>query len=250
MPFNAAAPEMERLNAQTRVLPWPYYSQIHAGTTVSGAGPFTYAIPLNTEWNFFGYALNESVSASGDSSTIVATEYETNLQEAGKTLAGEAFEIEGIGLDISPDSNPVLVEELFSKASLSMSLNGGQNRFSLGRLSFYPAGGGLTGGGRNLLDAPSLDGVETPHFFATNGMPGRDNYFRLPTAILWRATGQDSLLRLTVRLNKAISLTSANVTAAAGIQGFTAPTGGAKGTYVKLGCRLYGKSRGRRSDVA
>ncbi len=239
-------PEVAACANPVGLQPTPYYSFIHAGTTRSGGGPFTYAIASDTEYVAFSFGVGDAMTLAwkGDGTVGTATEAETNLVKANLTNDGDLVEIHGIGIEVIPNSSGELVREIFSKSHVKLRFGNGRERI-LGRPSFHPAGAGLGGSMPRTLSGNALDGAMDQQGFAGNGLGHVENFLKFPEPLIWNPTGQDTQLRVTLKLNRAISLDAATVAAAAGIRGFTAPAAGALGTYAEFGIRLFSKVVGK-----
>jgi hypothetical protein len=94
----------------------------------------------------------------------------------------------------------------------------------------------------------------------SNGLPGRQNFYVLPTPILWMPPGgSDATLVITCRVERAISFTSTNRAAQAagantsGAQAFTGPTtvtANTLGTYTGGWFVLHSVTKAPRSQNA
>jgi hypothetical protein len=243
---------------------YPYYSRVRfAWSAVAAGGPpatNTYSIAAGTEVKAFNYAQGQPLNGAGFAGTLSATALETNLIKQSETVAGEAVQIYGISFQLDSDADAELTRLTFANTSVRLGLNGDQQLYQLGPLSMLPGGGGLHGVGRtdtvepNLLERFSLVGA------LSNGLPGRSNYYQLPTPVLWLPPGgSDSTLVITCRVERAISFTSLNrvVQAAgantSGAQAYTGPTSATAntlGTYTGGWFILHSVTKAPRSSNA
>ena len=104
-----------------------------------------------------------------------------------------------------------MAAQLDTNAHVSLSLNGGDNRFLCGGIQQIPSAGGTRGRGYDSLGTPALEGG-TPEFsFFSNGWETRSNFFRLPAGLVWRAQGEtnsDSHLEIPLTVCRDITLFS------------------------------------------
>jgi hypothetical protein len=202
---------------QKRITAYPYYSTVTFGLAKVGEppGPYLWAISRGEERRAFSYGKGELMVNAG-APTTVATPVDTNLVQAAETISGENVEIHGIGIMLKQSglfgqeaANPQLLADLQTHCSCDLSLNGDQNRFHLGSLSQLPGAGGLTGAGKDLTGATSLDGGENSMSFANNGWPTRSNFFRMPEGLVWRNKGMaDSQMNVIFRVERDITVYS------------------------------------------
>ena len=214
---------------------YPYYSRVRFQfTNTTAGGPpatNTWTIAAGTEVKAFNYAQGQQIAGAGFGTSFTATPLETNLIKQSETVAGEAVKIFGISFMLDSDADAELTRLLFANTSVRLGLNGDQQLYQLGPLSMLPGGGGLHGVGRTDVIEPDLTARFAMVGALTNGLPGRSNFYLLPTPILWMPPGgSDATLVITCRVERAISFTSLNRVAQApganttGAQAFTAPT--------------------------
>lgn len=249
-------------NAQITVLPLPYWSTARYQATIAAN---VASIAAGTVCKAFAYAQGGAMQIAGFPTGFrVANLSDTNLLTQSQTRDNADVWIWGLAAAPTPDSEPLLMREVWRKASVSISLNGTQT-IPLGTLEMFPSAGGLYGSGvTNLLQPPfdtagqkpvaagdGSSGVGAGFGFLSNGNPMAGNFFRLPQPFKWSAigsAGSDSSLVIESKVETAISLqVSANRAAAAGIDQFTQPEAGDVGTYVDVRWHLICVAVSRRS---
>lgn len=231
-----------------------YYSKVRAQYTVSKAmTTSTFTLAKGYQAVAFGYGLNDNMTSAGFPASIgydAATLADTNLFKGGETNAAELELIQGIGVILSPDSDPLLAKRTLHQCYLSGGVNGNTNDFKWGQPGFYPAGSGFYGLGSSLLALPSWAG-ELPEVGAmSNGIPGSEDWSREIDPILWGPKGQaDSTFQAVLTVQRAISFTVTDRAAGAmGVQpaAWTAPAApnagpvSGEGTYLDITIRLFG----------
>lgn len=243
-----AAPGTQVVNA------FPYYSTVRFGATVTNdAGSpatYSYRIAAGSERRAFGYGVGDPLAAAGfGTSSPTATSLETNLIQRAQTNAGESVQILGIAAYLTAESDPLLAAQLMERTSLVISLNGDTQQFRLGRMSFLPGGGGLHGAGHTSLGRPSVNGDTKLFSVATNGLPGRENFYPLPFPIQWSSAGRpDSNLVLIAKVEREILLTAQARAAATGIEAWNPPSAdGMFGTYCDVVFKFITETRAARS---
>ncbi len=219
---------------------YPYYSRVRfAWSNSVNAGTNTYSITAGTEVKAFNYAQGQSLNGAGFGTTLTATALETNLIKQSETVAGEAVKIFGLSFMLDSDADAELTRLIFANTSVRIGLNGDQQLYQLGPLSMLPGGGGLNGVGRTDVVEPDQISRFAMVGVLSNGLPGRSNFYLLPTPILWLPPGgSDATLVITCRVERTISFTSTNRTATAGganTEGTTAFTGPTTSTANTLG---------------
>lgn len=244
-----AAPQGNVVNA------FPYYSSVRYAATVTSDGgspaTYTYAIAQGAERRAFGYAIGDQISGGsfGFPSGFNATALETNLIQRAQTNAGENLVIKGLSCYVSAESDPFLAALLLERLSVQVSLNGDTQLVRLGRASFLPGGGGLHGAGHSSILRPGIDGQKSIFSVATNGLPGRENYFPLPFPLIWKSAGKaDSNLVILTKCERALSHAVQARAADTGIEAWTPPNAeGSVGTFVDLVFKLHTNSSAPRS---
>ena len=218
---------------------YPYYSRVRfqfTNTVVSTTN--TFALAAGLEVKAFNYCQGQGLSGAGFGGSLNATALETNLIKPSETVAGEAVEIYGISFMLDSDADAELTRQVFANCSVRLGLNGDQQLYQLGPLSMLPGAGGLNGIGHTKAIQPSE--IETFAMVGSlsNGIPGRQNFYKLPTNILWLPPGgSDATLVITARIERAISFTAENRSAVAssssvlGTTVYTAPTTSTANTY-------------------
>jgi hypothetical protein len=242
------APKGQVVNA------FPYYSSVRFQADITSAGSpavFTYRIPAGSERRAFGYAIGDSIAGGvgGFPAGFVATPLETNLIQRAQTNAGENLIIQGISCYVSGESDPLLAAMLLERLSVQIALNGDSQLVRLGRCSFMPGGGGLHGAGHSRILRPGASDQTSIFSIATNGLPGRENFFPLPMPIVWKSAGKaDSNLVILAKAERDLVFSSTSRVAATGIEAWSPPSvAGDLGTYVDLVFKLLTKSVSPRS---
>lgn len=242
---------------------YPYYSRVRfqfTNTTSGSPATNTVTLAAGTECKAFNYAQGQSLTGAGFGGTLTATALETNLIKQSETVAGEAVKIFGLSFMLDSDADAELTRLLFANTSVRIGLNGDQQLYQLGPLSMLPGAGGLHGVGRSDLVEPNLLERFAMVGVLSNGLPGRSNFYLLPTPILWLPPGgSDATLVITCRVERAISFTSLNRVASApsggstGTQAFTGPTtstANTLGTYTGGWFILHSVTKAPRSSNA
>lgn len=218
---------------------YPYYSRVRFQfVNTVGGSTNTVTLAAGTELKAFNYAQGQSLAGAGFGGSLNATALETNLIKQSETVAGEAVKIFGISFMLDSDADAELTRLVFANTSVRIGLNGDQQLYQLGPLSMLPGGGGLNGVGRSDIVEPDLLSRFALVGSVSNGLPGRSNFYLLPTPILWLPPGgSDATLVITARVERAISMVSTNRAAQAaganttGATAFTAPTTVTANTY-------------------
>lgn len=252
-PSQQAAVVQAAIAGQRKIMSWPYWSTVRyqlpaiAGTTYTLAPP----VPHRTA---FGYKIGDALGAAqGFDATFGAATYaETNLINPSQTRSNDDVYITGIAAMWTPESDGQIVQLATRNSSLVVGLNG-DDAYYLGRLDMIPGGGGLYGIGISYLQPPSLADVwNTRWGQLDNGTPGRDNYDRLPQALIWRGTGTGKDTALTVQVQQYRNLvinSAADRAGAAGVAAWTKPVPpNVVGTYADLTIRLISQQVGKRSE--
>lgn len=240
---------------------YPYYSRVRFAFSNSvNAGVNTYSLAAGTELKAFNYAQGQSLTGAGFGGSLTATALETNLIKQSETVAGEAVKIFGVSFMLDADADAELTRLVFANTSVRVGLNGDQQLYQLGPLSMLPGAGGLHGMGRSDVVEPNLMERYAMLGVLSNGLPGRQNFYLLPTPILWLPPGgSDATLVITCRVERAISFTSTNRAAQAagantsGTQAFTGPTTASAntlGTYTGGWFVLHSVTKAPRSSNA
>lgn len=224
--------------------PFPYFStvQLMAPRVNAAPGPYTYTIAAGTTPTAFTYAQGQNPGQSIPRLVApgVATFAETNIQTPQQTISGEALEVYGISIQPKHGSIPSdgnfsdsrLLAQIDTNVSVALVMNNGKSTFQLGTVGMIPGGGGIYGWGYDELGTQPLDGGRPQFSSQANGNPQRGNAFRMPSGLIWRASGQvDSNLQIEFNVRRAIVLTSggdpanplADEAAAAGIRGYNFP---------------------------
>jgi hypothetical protein len=236
-----------------------YWSSVRLGWTVTGAGPYTYALAAGTEYRAFGYGIGDDLTVSSvgyPSGYGVATAAETNLLKRSSTVSGDLVEIHGMSIYLTADSDPYLALKTIENTSVVIAMNGEQQSYKLGVPGFAPGGGGLFGVGQSQILPPSqLEAFASNIGALANGMPTIDNFLPFPAPVYWKPEGSpDSSLIIKMRVERALSETAtarAAVAAGAGTSGasaFAPPTAtGAYGTWVGFRVRLHSRQIAYRS---
>lgn len=242
MPGNFGAPMAARSGAN--VNGFPYYTTIFVNPTISGASPTTYTIPSGTVLRGLSYGIGDSMVQAGALSGFrTATNLETNMVQRQQTN-GDNFEIHGISLEPSPDSDQFLVEQFLSNCAVEIGREGDTKRQNLGPAYLIPGAGGLYGHGHTDLVEPAQNSSFVERGSVTSGIPASQNFMAIPNKILWKGgTGPDSTLGLVFTVQNTVAVTRTARSAGTGITAWTPPvTAGALGTFAKFCVRLHGVS--------
>lgn len=232
----------------------PYFSRVRLNPTITtGGSPVvtTYTYPKGTLVTFFTYGLNDVLLAAGFPAGIgfdQATYADTNLLHGSETNGGETVLTTGIGLFLSPDTDPAVAKALLKECFLSAGNDGNPTLFKWGQPMFWPAGGGFFGNGMNRIDEPSLlDTQIAASGITTNGIPGAEDFSKQIDPFIWGPKGTaDSTFVAQLALMRAVTITSTARAAAAsasgstGVAAFVSPTANNPGAYQDLWLRLYG----------
>ena len=205
----------------------PYYSRCFYEAARVGAGPFTYTIPAGTERRVFGYGKGGQVAGLRGGLALEATSADTNLTQAGQTLAGQIVLIQGVACLVQPGSDFELARQLLSEMSVNISTNGDTQSLFMGTPLNLPGIGGLFGLGSTGLLEPNLNAGAPSQFakLGSNGQPLSDNFRRVPEGLIWRPAGNsDSNLVIRLRTERAVVVPAvATRVAAAGILAYDPP---------------------------
>lgn len=230
----------------------PYWSTVRFAFTRTGAGPGPYTYTLaNQEVVAFSYGVNDAAPAQAGfgGSGLTMSYTETNLQSRNETLAGEELLIRGIGIQPCADADADATRYVWRSTCAILTLNGGQNRVPIGPLSLVPGGGGLTGGGTNVLGMQPLPGGRPTVMHQSNGFPNRNNILSLPEGIVWkRKSERDGQLGVILQPAPSRTMsfsTPADEAAAAGVRGYSYPAT----LNVDVLVWLDGTVIGRRSNM-
>ena len=250
----------EALKSQRQVKPWHYYSKGRFRAARTGADPFTYTIDT-TDRVLFAYKQGDSLVPAGFSAADgTATESETNVLAGGQTRNNETVFIYGMGAHIGEMSEPLLAQGVWDQVHMRMAMNGNENH-ELGKLSFYPSGGGLYGQATSRLLVPNLgDTLSVGQGFLANGNPQWGNHFRLnafnKNAIFkWQSIGSDNVdtsLSVTLTPKRSVAVTTLQATRAAvagagATAAWTPPADQAQGTWVDVMIHLFTVGFAKRS---
>lgn len=252
----AQARRMAAANAaQQRYSNWnKYYSKVRFQATSALVGAVTtFTFPAQ-ELRLFGYAQGQDLGPFGFGVGNQATLAETNLITQSSTLSGETVRIYGLSLLPSAESEATFVKALWTHISVQFSLNGDQMAYRLGTPENIPGGGGLTGFGNSFVQQPALpDSYVSREGALSNGVAHMGNFFPFPQPVIWLPQGDtDSTLIVKLRLERAVTFTSTNRLAAAGVAAYTAPVAaagmpGVVGTFVSVMGHLWSKQTAPRS---
>jgi hypothetical protein len=218
-----------------------YYSVVRFPGTVSTAGGNTTVTWLGgQEIRPFSYKIGDPLTTAGFpvafGPNALATAADTNLVKASETLAGEQLKVHGVSLMPSLTTDTGAWSYLNDSMSVSISMDGDQRKYRLGRPFMIPASGGSYG-------FPSS--VITPFAIGawSNGVPDIANFYPFPEPLYWTSSGQtDSNFNLILKLERQVAVTA--VTTAA-----TSPvTSGIDfGAYVDIMARLHTSQTADRS---
>jgi hypothetical protein len=188
----------------------PYYSRVFftsAGVD-GGGGSFTYTFPAGVERRAFGYAKTDPIpGAPFLAPANEATPADTNLMTKGQTLAGQTVLIQGVSVMVQPGSDFEAAKEMLTECSVSIGLNGDSQQMEMGTPLNLPGIGGLYGWGFSRLIAPAAQNNAGGEFakLGSNGVPGADNFRRVPEGLIWRPAGKtDGTLVIKFRSERAV----------------------------------------------
>lgn len=230
-PAARALVAQEAIDSQKKIVPQIYYSTVLFGVTKTGGGGGPYTVTCaQQDRKAFVYKEGDDMTAAGFTTTS-ATRAETNLTSGGSQTNDNAdVVVWGIGLEF-PDSGPAgdgeieLLKALLTVTWIEFQLNS-NNRFLLGKMQDFPAGGGLYGQAPSKLRAgPIADERGAVEGMSVNGNPMAGNFWKLPIPFRWNAVGSgkaDTSLAMTFKMSGAVALTtSADRAAGTGVAGFT-----------------------------
>lgn len=210
----------------------PYFSRVFFDSEAveAPAGTFNYSLPQGTERRAFGYAKTDPVpgfpAKFGTQSN--ATSADTNLMTKGQTLAGQTVLIQGLACLIQPRSDFEFARNICSELSVSIGLNGDSQTMEMGTPLNLPGIGGLYGWGFTEMQTPAFDSAASSGVakLASNGLPGADNFRRVPEGLIWRPAGKtDGSLVIKCKVERTVSMGPlVERVAAAGIQAYDPPT--------------------------
>lgn len=211
MPINIAdttQPQSAALQAYIAGKPYQskwnaYFSRIRV-SAVSGTGATGFTVLAGPEFKAFGYYVGGDMTAAGLPG-VQATYADTNILTASQTVAGEALEIDGIGLILLQQSDMNLAKQLDQCLSVTLRMNGNTN-YPMGIPSMLPGPGGLMGTSEAASIAP--DQLSQLAFVGamSNGLPHITNYFPLPEPMIWSSAGKtDSTLNVIVKAERSVT---------------------------------------------
>ncbi len=190
----------------------PYYSRIFftAAGVDGGGGSFTYDFPAGVERRAFGYAKTDPVpGAPFGPGASDATPADTNLMTKGQTLAGQTVLIQGVSVMVQPGTDFEAARQVLSECSVSIGLNGDSQQMEMGTPLNLPGIGGLYGWGFTGLVPPSAQSNGGSEFakLGANGVPGADNFRRVPEGLIWRPAGKtDGTLVIKFRSERRVTV--------------------------------------------
>jgi len=227
-----------------------YYSTVRfqAVRVTTAPGVFTYTVKQGKR-TAFGYKIDSGLSGDGagfDSlpATVTSTLNQTNLTAPNQTRDGERYFIAGIAHYLSDVSDGWLAKQIWAKAYCELKM-GSNLTFPLGRLSFFPCLGGLSGRALSRLVPPPLGASVQDVWSFANGVEDSDSYFHFPeeSPMIWNPAGKtDSQLALTYTLPDDIVFVVDSRPAAAGVVAYDPPDTNEDYSFVDLTVRLVGRS--------
>jgi hypothetical protein len=244
--------------SQRTVLDIPYWSTVRLAAAVAAGPPVVLTVDT-TPRKAFQYAVGQDMGVAGRPG-VLATYADTSLLRAGETLDNQDVWIDGLCLEVCPNSEPALVGALFRETLVEISLNGTQS-IKLGTINMFPGGGGPYGIGQSASAEPDLQttgiidgGGGTPYGYVQNGNPMAGNFYKFKKGqgFKWSAIGSgnsDASLSLIFTPTRQIVDTLALArAAAAGVAPWTPPAAaGDPGTFLDIRARLVSTAVGRRS---
>lgn len=253
-----AAIAQEAIASQREVKAAIYYSTIRARAARTGAGPFTYTLPVQT-LKAFTFKEGDDMGQAGFAAGTLANLSHTNLTTGGsQTNDGADVVIWGISVEVAAISEPRLVAEFLDASYVEISTSAA-GRTRIGKLQDFPGSGGLYGGAHTKLEAGNLAETIGPvESYLSNGNPMAGNFWKLPYPIRWNAVGnkkKDTALSVLVTMTEARAVTAADRAAVAGaapgasgrVEAFTSPADGARGTFAQFRIKLATVQIGERS---
>lgn len=202
---NLTAKEQKLLrDQQMRLSMCPYYSAF--GYIVPAAGG-NFTVKAGTEVKAFAYPLGQDAIVAGLPATTlpgVATLVETNLQESGKTISGQAVHVRGITIQPFPNADAFLVKKLMENISVALSFAGGNNTYQMGPLHHLAGGSGLFGASFASSLGADFNGNPRMVSAQTNGFPVVDNFFQIREGFTWWDEGADSQMNVIVTVRRDI----------------------------------------------
>jgi hypothetical protein len=225
-----------------------YYSRFRIPYTVTTAGSpvvSTLSLAAGTKVLPFQYAKGDLPAVAGFPASFgQAKDCDTNLLSKGSTNNQELMLIQGVGVHISPETDPELARRTWPHLYVSFGFGGDENTYRMGPPGFWPGAGGLSGGGLSNLLMPNMgDTQQVVPGFTTNGQTHQDNYRKLQESVLWSPVsgGSDTNLTVSITAARAISFTATARTAGTGIAAVTPPAAtDAAGTFVEGWVQLFG----------
>ena len=220
----------------------PYYSKgrLTFATAADTAGDVTYTLLKGTQSALFSYGVNDPLVGAGFATGIgydTAQFCDTNLIHGGETNAAELVLITGIGLVLTGNNDPAVVNQTMQEVYMSAGTNGQTNEFKWGPPMFWPGGCGLFGAKQSLYEAPPLNAASQIDGGLTSGIPGAEDYSRDIDPILWGPKGQaDSTFTAVLQVQRQVQFTVNIRASATGVDAFTPPTS----AFVEYWLRLYG----------
>ena len=146
-----------------------YYSRIRIAAT-SGTSATGYTTTAGTEFLGFGYSRGADMGPAGNAG-VIATYADTNIQTPSQTVAGEAIEIDGVGMIVLGQSDANLLKNIDQNTSVKIRMNGATD-FPMGIPSMLPGPGGLFGVSEaQSVASPQEAQVAIQIGMMTNGIP-------------------------------------------------------------------------------
>lgn len=237
--------EVAMLCQQESLQNFPYYSAVRFNAARTGDDPYTYTIAAGTKVRAFGYGKGTAMDAAGRAG-VIATLADTNITNPTETIGEQDVLIRGLSLMLMQNSDARLARAISRDVSVTLELNAGEIQAFMGVPEMWPGGGGFHGAGVDGTAGQGLNGLKNYFPFMSNGLPGADNYGPFPPYFVWhhKGGGPDSQLAISLVAERAITLTSADVTGdnavanvATGTADFTAPADGE--LFVDIMVRLH-----------
>jgi hypothetical protein len=219
-----------------------YFSVVRFPGTVTNPGGVNTLVTWQggTELRPFSYKIGDPLTTAGFPATFgpnaLATAADTNLVTASQTLAGEQLMVHGVSLMPSTTTDAGAWAFLNDSMSVSISMDGDQRKYRLGRPFMIPASGGMYGFPSSVITAFAIGAW-------SNGVPDIGNFYEFPEPLIWTSSGQtDSNFNLILKLERTVAV-EATTTAA------TSPvtSGIDVGAYVDIVARLHTSQTADRS---
>lgn len=206
IPGDPSQPQSEALKAYVAGKPYnsrwnAYYSKLRIAAT-SGASGGPYTVAAGNEFIGFGYAKGTDMGPGGVPGQL-ATYADTNILTPSQTVAGEALEVDGVGVIVLGQTDALILKWTEQNISIKVRMNGNQD-YPMGIPSMVPGPGGLHGASEAQSVYPDqLSQVAIQIGMLTNGLPHISNFYPLPEPMIWASAGHaDSTLNVIMKTER------------------------------------------------